>query len=253
MKTNIKLIFIFLLIIVIIGSVTMSILSNKKPKIIIQENTVPIMNEVKEPIDMCYFRLIKTDRGFFDKTWIKLSILDDKVTGEFYSIPAEKDSKIGTFEGTVGPVDKTSMSRNADVWWDSFGEGMKNKEELSIEFGDGSASAGAGDMVDRGDGVYIYKDKSKLFYNESLSQYDCVYLDEKILVEKYIQDNIKNIATNKPVLGGSWNVMSVNVDPVMKQGGVVYEDGHIQSKATFSYSYDDNTKNISIIKFKVIK
>ena len=253
MKTNIKLIFIFLLIIVIIGSVTMSIFSTKKPTTKIVENTTSTTTDTKKPIDMCYFRLIKTDRGFFDKTWIKLSILDDKVTGEFYSIPAEKDSKIGTFEGTVGPVDKTSMSRNADVWWDSFGEGIKAKEELSIEFGDGSASVGAGDMVDRGDGVYIYKDKSKLLYNESLSQYDCVYLDEKILVEKYIQDNIKNIATIKPVLGGSWNVMSVNSDPTTKQGGVVYEDGHIQSKATFSYTYDDNTKNISITKFEILK
>jgi hypothetical protein len=252
MKTNIKLIFIFILIVVIIGSVTMSILSNKNPKIII-ENTSPISNEVKEPVNMCYFRLIKTDRGFFDKTWIKLSILGDKVTGEFYSLPAEKDTKIGTFEGTVGTVDKTSMSRNANVWWDTIGEGMKVREELSIEFGDGSASVGAGEMVDRGDGVYVYKDKTKLAYNEPLSQYDCVYLDEKILVEKYVQDNIKTIATNKPVLGGSWNVMSVNVDPTTKQGGVVYEDGHIQSKATFTYSYNIKSKNISITKFDILK
>ena len=253
MKTNIKLIFIFLLIVVILGSVSMNIFNAKKHTIKTVKNITPAVIETKEPINMCYFRLIKTDRGFFDKTWIKLSILDDKVTGEFYSIPAEKDSKIGTFEGTVGPVDKTSMSRNADVWWDTIGEGMKVREELSIEFGDGSASVGAGEMIDRGDGVYVYKDKTKLAYNESLSQYDCIYLDEKILTEKYIQDNIKTIATNKPVLGGRWNVMSVNVDPITKQGGVVYEDGHIQSKATFTYSYDIDTKNITISKFVIIK
>lgn len=253
MKTNIKLFFIFLLIVVIIGSITMSIFYNKKPKIIIQENNSQVSTEAKEPVSMCYFRLIKTDRGFFDKTWIKLSILGDKVTGEFNSIPAEKDSKIGTFEGAVGPVDKTSMSRNALVWWNSFGEGIKAKEELSIEFGEGSASVGAGDMIDRGDGAYVYKDKTKLFYNEPLSQYDCIYLDEKILVEKYIQDNIKSIATNKPVLGGSWNAMSVNADPITKQGGVVYEDGHIQSKATFTYLYDIKSKSISISKFDILK
>lgn len=60
--------------------------------------------------------------------------------------------------------------------------------------------------------------------------------DEPIIVEKYIRENIKILAPEKPVLGGSWYVVSVEIDPVKKTGIVVYEDGHIQGKASFNYS-----------------
>src|ERR1035437_2440226 len=37
-----------------------------------------------------------------------------------------------------------------------------------------------------------------------LSQIDCEALNDKIIVEKYIRDNIKTIAPENAVLGGSW-------------------------------------------------
>ncbi|MFH1608890.1 MAG: hypothetical protein ABH951_02655 [Patescibacteria group bacterium] len=75
--------------------------------------------------------------------------------------------------------------------------------------------------------------------------------DEVSLVEKYIKDNIKNIATNSTVMGGSWYVVSIFVLSEIKSGVVVYEDGHIQSEAFFEYEFDFNTKNITIKKFEV--
>ena len=74
---------------------------------------------------------------------------------------------------------------------------------------------------------------------------------EKVFVEKYIRDNIKDIATNNPVLGGSWYVVSVEVNSDLKSGEVVYEDGHIQSFASFEYVLDDITKNLIIKNFEV--
>jgi hypothetical protein len=205
----------------------------------------------KNTVSMCYQYQNKTDRGFYDKTYLRLNINGEKVTGEFNNYPAEKDSKIGTFEGTVSPLDPKIMGRTASLWWNSFAEGMQVKEELDIEFGDGSASALYGEMIDRGDGVYVYKDRRELSFGPSLGQISCEDLDEINLVEKYVRDNIKTIATNKSALGGSWYVISIFVNYTLDEGTVTYEDGHIQSNGFFKYEFNNSTKNTIITEFGV--
>jgi hypothetical protein len=160
---------------------------------------------------------------------------------------------VGTFEGTVEPLDQNIMSRRTNVLWNSFAEGMNVTEELVIKFGDGSATVGFGEMVNRGDGVYIYKDKTNLTYIPSIGQMDCEFLDEKLFTEKYIRDNIGTIATNKAVLGGAWYVTTVNVNPATHTGEVTYEDGHIQNSASFIYTYQKNPQGVNITKFKITK
>lgn len=205
----------------------------------------------EETKSLCYLYSKKTDRNFYDIAWLRLDLNGEKVTGEFYNLPAEKDTKVGKFEGTVGAVDKIKMARTADVWWDSFGEGMRVTEELLIDFGDGIASVGFGEMVDRGDGVYVYKDKNNITYRTDLSQIACEDLTEKILVEKYVKENIKTIATNNAVLSGTWYVLDVNIVPSIKFGEVLYEDGHIQSSASFKYEFNSVTGEIVVKNFGI--
>jgi hypothetical protein len=247
---KIKEIIIVFLIIVIIGAVTWSILP-KKEQIVVPDNNITNTDEQK-PIEMCYYRSTKTDRGFYDVAWIKLNILGEKITGEFKNLPAESDSKVGAFEGNVGPLDQKLMGRRANVWWDSTAEGMNVKEELEIIFGEGSATVGFGEMIDRGDGVYVYKNKTNLYYIDQMNQIDCEMLDEKLFTEQYIRDNIVTIATNKPVLGGTWYVITTIANPIAHTAEVVYEDGHIQSKANIIYTYNKNPQTIAITKFEVI-
>jgi len=78
-------------------------------------------------------------------------------------------------------------------------------------------------------------------------------LNEKIAVEGYVRANIKDVATDKAVLGGTWYVVSIDLDEVADQGQVVYEDGHIQSAGTFSYKFDSTTGAVTIEKFMVVK
>lgn len=252
---KIKQIIITILILTIVGGIYLSIKYNKTEKNnVAEKNENNIVEEPKiETIDLCYYKSDKTKSQFNDKAWLKLSLTGDKVKGEFQNLPAESDSKIGTFEGTVGPLNQSIMGREANVWWNSMAEGMEVKEELAIQFGDGSATVGFGEMVNRGDGVYVYKNKTNLSWIKSMSQIDCMMLDEKLYVEKYVRDNIKTIATDKPVLGGQWYVSNINVNPSAKTGEVSYEDGHIQSKANFIYSYDQKTENVTINKFEVKK
>jgi hypothetical protein len=260
-KYKIKQIILIALIIVIVGGVFFSIYHKKEiPLVIVPDGktdtvNIPVQTEQK-PISLCYYRGDKTASGFYDVAWLKINTmgsLNDKVTGEFQNLPAEKESKVGKFEGTVGQLDQKIMARKANVWWNSSAEGMNVKEELAIQFGDGSATVGFGEMVDRGDGVYVYKNKTNLTYIKPMSQMDCEFLDEKLFIEKYIRDNIKTITTNKPVLGGSWYVISAIVNTSAHTAEVVYEDGHIQSKATLIYTYTKNPQSVTVTKFEVVK
>jgi len=256
--SSMKTLRIFLLVLIIIGIGLLVTQKTWVPKLvdrILKSENVNIqapLPEVvtKEPISMCYSYLKKSSRGFFDRVYLRLKIDGSNVSGEYNNYLAEKDSKVGTFTGTVGPLDQRMMGRRADVWWNTIGEGMKVTEELIIDFGDGSAVTAGGEMVDRGDGVCVYKDKTKLSFNGlSLGQISCEDLDEINIVEKYVRDNIKTIAPDKPVLGGAWNVMDINIVPATKSGEVVYEDGHIQSRVSFQYEFNSNTKSI-LIKFE---
>jgi len=134
-----------------------------------------------EPISLCYFYSKKTDIGLYDKAWLRLNLRGEKVLGEFNNYPAETDSKIGKFEGAIGPLDQKTMARTVNLWWDSFAEGIKVKEELLVEFRDRSATVAYGEMIARGDGVYVYKDKNKLTFGPSFEQVSCADLDEKIV------------------------------------------------------------------------
>jgi hypothetical protein len=75
-----------------------------------------------------------------------------------------------------------------------------------------------------------------------------IVVDDKLVVDKYIRENIKTLAPEQAVLGGSWYVVDVTVDQINKTGTVVYEDGHIQGKAIFKYSLVDSGVNITDIK-----
>ncbi len=140
-----------------------------------------VVNNIK-PIQLCFLQKTKTTSGLYDIAWLKMNLMNEKVDGEFNYIPAEKDKKVGAFEGIVGPVNKITMSRTADVWWNSMAEGMQNKEQLRINFGEGNAYAGFGEMVDHGDGTYVYKDISKIVYGPLMTDVDCSNLSELVKV-----------------------------------------------------------------------
>jgi hypothetical protein len=153
---------------------------------------------------------------------------------------------VGNFEGTVSKVDPMMMARTIKAFWDTEGEGMKAKQELSIIFGEGTANVGFGEMVDRGDGVYVYKDMKKVDYSMSLNDYSCADLNEREAVEKYVYENITTLSKDKAVLGGTWYVTAVDLDLVKNTGTVKYEDGHIQMKKNISYEVGTNGEIINL-------
>lgn len=253
-KYQIKQILIVLLIVILAGGIFLNIKYNKNSDISKTNNNQEQKEQYQniETRSLCFYKNKKNEIDLYDRAWLELNISNNKIKGEFQNLPAETDSKIGKFVGIMDQLDQNNMSRSATLLWDSFAEGIETKEELLVKWGDGSATVAFGEMIDRGDGVYVYKNKNNLYWIEQMDQIDCENLREKLYIEKYIRDNIQTISPNKPVLGGIWYVVSVNIDSNLKTGEVLYEDGHIQNKANFKYTIDTENDKVIFNKFKIL-
>ena len=87
-------------------------------------------------------------------------------------------------------------------------------------------------------GFYIFEKSSKNVNTDTA------------LIESYIRENIRSITPEKPVLGGQWYVVDIQINESDKSGTVVYEDGHIQQKASFNYEMVGN--NVAVRNFSTI-
>jgi hypothetical protein len=237
MKKNLTIVTI-LLVIVVVGVVYFV---SKK------EVITPAVTDTKL-IELCFAKIgTPNERGFHDEFTLRMLLEGENVTGELKFLPGEKDKKVGKFEGTVGAVDKTAMTRTADVWWDTFGEGMNVMEEQRIIFGEGVANIGFGGTADRGDGVYAYTDSPQIYYTLSLNDVACPDLTERENVESYLKTNIAVLSPVKAVLGGTWYVVSMTLDFEKNSGTVTYEDGHIQEKKNFIYTTNEKREVMNMV------
>lgn len=203
------------------------------------------------PQNLCYYSTMDAPHGFKDIYWIRMTLPDgikigEKVSGEFRSLPAESDSKVGPFTGTISTTPSVTSEGKIDAWWTASAEGMTNTEQLTLKFTDQKILAGFAEMVDRGDGTYVYKDPNNIPYWKEIPAVDCADLNETLAVEKYIRDNIATLSPIKATLGGTWYVIRVDTDTTKNTGTVKYEDGHMQESKTFTYSVD-TTGVVSVV------
>jgi hypothetical protein len=156
-----------ILIIIIVLGITVTFLKIVGGKKSVTSNTPSFTNTQR----LCY--LWSTKAG--DKAILNMNIngSNNVVTGEFNWLPAEKDKKTGTFTGTILPIDQNSTLRVINSLWNTQAEGVTNTEELEINLNDTTANPGFGEMKDRGDGVYVYADPTKVDYSLNLSKIDC--------------------------------------------------------------------------------
>ena len=237
-----------ILILLIITTIFLIVLSLVENPSINKTTGEKIPAENKE---YCYYRENPNESDYSDIAWMKILENKNTVEGEFRNLPAETDSKVGLFTGLIIRSDLKNNTRTADVVWDNFAEGMNNKEQLIFDYGNDFAIVYFGEMQEEGEsGVYVFKDKNNLFPQNKMNNMDCLELEEKISVEQYVRENIKNISNTKEVLGGNWYVTKLKIDNKNNTGEVEYEDGHISERASFDYEYDIATKNINVLNFK---
>ncbi len=236
---------------IVILSIPLFFLINKdeKKELIIETQQTETKELKKE--NFCYY-LAENNKEGYDITWLKIEKKDKYLTGQYEKIPFTTDSKRGVFEGIVDFKDQ-GENNHSTVISNTTAEGSEIKEELKFVFNNMSAQIGYGEKINTGDGIYKYYNKENISFSKQLEYIECGDLEEKLLVEKYIKENIATISKLKPVLGGNWYVVSVYVLPKSNNGEVIYEDGHISTKATFEYEYTQNPESVKIINFKNIK
>src|SRR3989338_9475454 len=201
----------------------------------VRSEVVPVAEE-PEQIKLCFYSEDESpDSNFEDKYTLRINLEGEKASGELKLLPAEKDALVGKFEGTAKFTDEFGIGREADLIWNTEGEGMTAKQELKIKFGEGGASVAFGEMVLREDGVYGYKDSTNLNYSQVIPATECDWLNERETVEKYLWGNIATLSPIAPVLGGNWYVVNATIDLENNSGTVIYEDGHIKEKRDFTY------------------
>ncbi len=71
-----------------------------------------------------------------------------------------------------------------------------------------------------------------------------INLEEKTLIENYLQENISDLSPEKEVLGGKFYITKLEIKKD-NSGLVEYEDGHIALQANFDYQINDQDVNIS--------
>jgi hypothetical protein len=119
--------------------------------------------------DLCY--IWNTEAG--DKATLKIATSGEIAMGTINWLPAEKDKKTGDFSGTIGLIDDSSNGKVINGLWSTSAEGMDNIEQVKIKFGEDTANVGFGQMIDKGDGTYVYADPENLSYEPTLSKTDC--------------------------------------------------------------------------------
>lgn len=237
-----KILFLIILVLIVLG--VFYFINNEVAN-------APAGDEVKKEGgsgEFCFAKFSEPNKnGYFDRYILRLIIDGETAKGELDFLPAEKDMKTGEFEGKIDATNQSIGTKEANLWWYTVAEGMSAKEELKIKFNDQKANVGAGELVDRGDGVYVYKNPGNISYTLGLNSLSCELLAERANVETFLQENIGDLSPVDPVLGGSWYVVSTILNTDKKTGTVIYEDGHIQEKKDFTYTTGKEGEIINLI------
>jgi hypothetical protein len=135
-----------------------------------------LADEYVTPSQMCFYEEERHDGGLTSVSAVKFSIDGDKISGEVKNLPAEKDSKVGDFNAVIVTADNANHENIATGWWDARAEGSVVREELTVSFGPEEIRIFYGEMEDRGDGVYMYKDRQSASM-VSIERIDCNLYD----------------------------------------------------------------------------
>lgn len=133
----------------------------------VKKDSVDEVSLDPQEVTYCYYEEITGVNGLKDVNYLKVIIDEGKVEGELGTIPAEKDKMIGTLSGMMTPPNVI------DALYSYSAEGIDAVEERVIKLDATQALVGYGEMVDQGDGVFVYKDKTNIPFFLPIPKIDC--------------------------------------------------------------------------------
>ncbi len=137
------------------------------PAIDTTENNIPSQEKAIVFRQQCFLSVTSgTDKRLKDSIIFSIERRKgDSIWGIFNSKPAEKDRKMATFKGVLKGSEGRAVAN-------SQAEGMMYNEELLFTLKDSTLSIKYGEMAEGKDGIWHYKDQSKLS-EQVLRKVDC--------------------------------------------------------------------------------
>jgi len=103
--------------------------------------------------------------GPVDSLYIKLEVLGELANGAYNWLPQEKDRMKGYFQGAIDDSLVTAV-------YTYTAEGKMQKREVMFKMEDKSLRVATGEM-EESEGVYLYKDKSRVTYGGPIPEVNC--------------------------------------------------------------------------------
>ncbi len=103
--------------------------------------------------------------GTPDSLYIRLDVVGELANGVYDWIPGEKDSKTGTFTGTLENGLVTAL-------YTYEAEGMTAKEEVLFKIEPDGLRIGSGELMES-EGIWLFKDKSKAEFGPLVQAVAC--------------------------------------------------------------------------------
>ncbi len=136
------------------------------------QDSLPPSKTAAADVKQCYLQVTSRKADYGDRKTLSDSILfnierheGDSIWGIFHWKPAEKDKKISTYKGILkGDTGTVVANSNA--------EGMNYNEEVIFTLKDNTLAVKFGEMAEGKDGIWRYKDQSKLS-EQLLNKVDC--------------------------------------------------------------------------------
>jgi len=150
------------------------LLSSKKPGGPDRLTTTPVEPPAQT---LCYYSSTPTASGLKDQYALKLALVNNDATGELMTVPAEKDSMIGTLKGIVT---ENGDELIFDGWYTNQAEGMTAVDQRLIKLTENEARIGYGEPVQNTDGSYSYKDTAAVDYSLAIPRVDCAVYDQVV-------------------------------------------------------------------------
>ncbi len=170
---------IALIILVIIGIIYFATKKDMVPVAVVPDTNTEVKTIQKK--EVCYFKeTVGTQSTDYAFTSINYDV-NNKVHGLINWIPGEKDSLVGAYAGTVEKSPRTGgYDEKLNIIYTGAGEGIISKQQELILVGDNEIKTAIGEKEQDKDGIWRFKDLSKVTYENALPLVDCSVVPDKI-------------------------------------------------------------------------
>lgn len=178
-----------IVVLFLVGAGVFAIYSKKVQapvEINVSDTTVVVDNQAMNK-EICFLQETKGELGS-DFQFISVNYdKDNKVYGVMNWMPYEKDSLVGNYKGTVEVSNDTLYPKRLNIIYSGEGEGILSLQQEILLLGSNDVVQMSGEKYADKDGVYKYKDITKLEKSYSIPMVDCATVAKNLKTDYLVR------------------------------------------------------------------